>query len=69
MSNRQLLALRHLVSGEELTNAWYQQINKVSKATATRDLQNTVVQGVVKATGRGAGAKYELVPLATEKKD
>ena len=63
LTDRQFEGLRHLVSGNNLTNALYQRLNKVSKATATRDLQEMVCSGVLKLTGKGAGAKYSIVPL------
>ena len=57
LTDRQFEGLRHLVSGNNLTNALYQRLNKVSKATATRDLQEMVCSGVLKLTGKGAGGK------------
>jgi GTP cyclohydrolase IA len=60
LTERQFLALKFLALGDVLNNAVYQSINKVSKPTATRDLQLMVKKGVLNLVGRGAGAKYLL---------
>ena len=65
---RQEKAIRHLIAQSELTNAIYQQINKVSKPTATRDLQDLVRKGVVLAEAKGAGAKYRLAVMTCKNK-
>jgi len=42
-----------------ITNRDYQELNKVSKATATRDLQEIIEKGILKSSGiKGAGAGY-----------
>lgn len=61
LTDRQALALQHLIREGSLTNSIYQQINQVSKATATRDLQDLVQQGILKTHSKGAGAAYELI--------
>ncbi|ULQ52844.1 hypothetical protein [Flavihumibacter fluvii] len=66
LSGRQAMGIKYLALGELLSNAAYQNINKVSKATATRDLQDLVSRGIIALTGKGAGAKYILVPLQTD---
>jgi hypothetical protein len=63
VSERQLEAVSYMLNDELMTNALYQEINKVSKPTATRDLQEMVGKGIIQASGRGAGAKYSLIPL------
>lgn len=64
-SDRQAAAIEYLVRHKKLTNALYQQLNKVSRATATRDLQELVRKQVIAAKSRGAGAAYNLVPIET----
>ncbi|WP_290792381.1 hypothetical protein [Flavihumibacter sp. UBA7668] len=61
LSNRQLISLQQLLTKRELTNSIYQQLNQVSKATATRDLQNLVYQGILSIPAKGVGARYVLV--------
>jgi hypothetical protein len=57
----QVNALIYLVMQQKLSNAIYQQINQVSKATATRHLQNMIQQGIIQFQTKGAGAVYSLV--------
>jgi Fic family protein len=66
LTTRQAMGVKFLIMGEQLSNAVYQNLNKVSKATATRDLQEMVLLGILSATGRGAGAKYLLLDLDSE---
>ena len=54
-------AIEYLISQGKLSNAIYQQLNRVSKATATRHLQDLVKQGIIRIQGKGAGAIYALV--------
>ncbi|MBZ5857980.1 Fic family protein [Flavihumibacter profundi] len=63
LAERQILALEILAHNQELTNFIYQQVNKVSKATATRDLRNLVSRGIIAVSGWGAGIKYILLPF------
>ena len=58
MSLRQLDGLIYLARFSELSNSIYQNINKVSKATATRDLKGLINMGILIGEGKGAGAKY-----------
>lgn len=61
LNERQVKAVQYLIKKGQLTNAIYQQINGVSKATATRDLQRLVQLTVIKpAAAKGAGARYTL---------
>jgi predicted HTH transcriptional regulator len=68
---RQLKAIKCLQKKGELTNAIYQEINQVSKSTATRDLMDLVRLNLLRPSGfKGAGASYTLVknrPEATKK--
>ena len=60
LNDRQEKALKYLIAQRRLTNALYQQLNKVSKATATRDLQDLVRQAAISVRSRSAGACYRL---------
>lgn len=66
LTERQINGLKYLLLEQGLNNAVYQNLNKVSKATATRDLQHMVSRGIISTAGRGAGAKYSLVLTARE---
>ncbi len=43
-----------------ITNDIYQDLNKVSRRTALRDLQGLVESGQVKVEGVGKGTKYSV---------
>jgi len=66
LSARQALGLNYLALQQELSNPVYQDINKVSKATATRDLQDLVRRGIISVGGWGAGIKYTLLPISSD---
>ncbi|GAO41098.1 hypothetical protein [Flavihumibacter petaseus] len=61
VSDRQLSALQYLVHDMPLSNKAYRELHRISKATATRDLQLLVDWGLIMFTGRGAGLTYSLV--------
>lgn len=68
LNARQVAAVQHLIKEGSLTNAIYQQINGVSKATATRDLRRLVQSTIIKpAAAKGAGARYTLANTGTKK--
>lgn len=58
LSKRQWKALQHLQTVDSLTVAEYQELTGVSKATATRDLRDMTIKGVLVSEGRGKGSKY-----------
>jgi predicted HTH transcriptional regulator len=61
INERQKRAVLYINKYETLTNGLYQQINTVSKATATRDLQELVKKNLVVTDGKkGAGARYKM---------
>ncbi|HJU46213.1 MAG TPA: hypothetical protein VJ647_05470 [Chitinophagaceae bacterium] len=61
INERQKKAVLYINQYETLTNALYQYLNKVSKATATRDLQELVKKKIIVTDGtKGAGAKYKM---------
>lgn len=64
LSEREAKAVKYLIAQQTLTNAMYRQLNKISRITATRDLQQLVQRGILTPpVTKGAGALYSLVPL------
>lgn len=62
LNPRQIRAVLYVKEQGSITNAKYQEINKVSKPTATRDLQELNRKEILENTGKkGAGAVYVLV--------
>lgn len=67
LSERQVKGLKYLITYGQLINANYRKLTKVSKPTATRDLQDLVNRGVIEApAAKGAGAKYGLKIIKEE---
>jgi len=61
LNERQKEAIGYLRRNERITNKEYQEINKTSKKTATRDLQELVRLGLLIKSGRtGRGVHYVL---------
>lgn len=61
LNERQKKAIEYTKTKEKITNHWYQQINIVSKATATRELQELVEKGILTRVGEtGKGTYYQL---------
>ncbi len=61
LNNRQMKAVEYVRTRGRITNSEYQEINNISKPTATRDLQElTENLKVFTNTGFGAGSYYEL---------
>lgn len=56
----QVIALANLIAHKKLSNGTYQELNKVSKATATRHLKDMINQGIISFQSKGAGAIYSL---------
>lgn len=63
LNERQIKAVLHVKENGKITNSQYQVINKVSKATATRDLTELIEKhSILKRTGEiGAGTSYHLI--------
>jgi len=62
LNPRQINAVLYVSEQGSITNAKYQEINKVSKPTATRDLQELNRKEILENKGKkGAGAIYVLV--------
>jgi len=63
LNERQKKAIGYLRRNERITNKEYQEINKTTKKTATRDLQELVGLGILIKSGRtGRGVHYVLNP-------
>ena len=61
LNERQKRAIGYLRHNERITNKEYQEINKTSKKTATRDLQELVRSRILIKIGRtGRGVHYVL---------
>ena len=61
LNERQKKAIKYLTKRKNLSNAVYQKLTTVSKATATRDLQALVKLKILHPpTAKGAGARYAL---------
>ena len=62
LNTRQVKAVLYVKKYGSITNAKYQEINLVSKPTATRDLQELNRKKILENTGKkGAGAVYLLI--------
>lgn len=61
LNERQIKAVLYVKEKGKITNAEYQQLNSVSKPTATRDLTELAeTYKILKNSGIGAGSIYEL---------
>lgn len=62
LNTRQIKAVSYMKEKGKITNAEYQEINSVSKRTATNDLTELVTKcELANNTGFGAGSFYELI--------
>lgn len=61
LNERQKKAIEYVKKNNQITNTDYQKINKISKPTATRDIQYLVEKGILINVGtKGSSAIYEL---------
>lgn len=60
LNERQSAALKFLLIYGEINNTLYLQINKVSRPTATRDLADLVIKGILLSKGKGPATSYKL---------
>lgn len=60
LNPRQIRALEFLAHESELTTTLYRQWNRVSRATAQRDLGDLVSRGILQQQGVGRGTYYVL---------
>jgi len=59
LSDPQLLSIAFIIRYQVLTNGFYQKMNGLSKATATRHLRELTGHRIIQSNkGRGAGAYY-----------
>ncbi|MDR0309392.1 MAG: putative DNA binding domain-containing protein, partial [Candidatus Methanoplasma sp.] len=62
LNPRQVKAVLYVKENGRITNAKYQEINSVSRYTATRDLTELVGKHrILISTGKGAGSLYEII--------
>jgi ATP-dependent DNA helicase RecG len=62
LNGKQIKAVLYVKEKGKITNAEYQEINNVSKRTATNDLSELVEKyKLLNNTGFGAGSYYELI--------
>ncbi|MCK4614360.1 MAG: Fic family protein [Thermoplasmata archaeon] len=60
LSDRQKTAMGFLEENPTITNSIYQEVNDVSRNTATNDLMDLVKKGILHRSGTGRGSYYEL---------
>jgi len=60
LNKRQVKTIHILKSDLRITNAEYQKLNDVSRATAKRDLDDMIKLGLLKLEGAGRSAHYRL---------
>ncbi|NCT75120.1 MAG: transcriptional regulator [Chitinophagaceae bacterium] len=61
LNERQVKAVKYLQEQGEITNAKYQELNKVGKTVATEELQSLIKNNLLIQSGtRGRGSKYLL---------
>jgi ATP-dependent DNA helicase RecG len=62
LNERQVKAVLYVKEKGKITNGEYQEINDVSKRTATSDLSELVQKyEILKNTGIGAGSYYKII--------
>ncbi|RKY63908.1 MAG: transcriptional regulator [Candidatus Latescibacterota bacterium] len=61
LNERQIQAVLCVKEKGRITNHEYQQLNKVSKATATRDLSDLVSRGLLRMEGSGKRGLYYVL--------
>lgn len=62
LSDRQIKAVLYVKEYRKISNALYQELNNVSKATATRDLKELIEHKIFTNSGfKGPGSSYELI--------
>lgn len=61
LSDSQMRAVKYIIQNKKITNNIYQKMNGVSKATATRHLQELSGLNIIQSNNvKGAGAFYKL---------
>lgn len=62
LNERQLKAVHHLKTKNRITNKLYQELNAITRNTATLDLNDLIQKKIIIRFGKGAGAYYILRP-------
>lgn len=65
LDDRANKVVKYLIEKEKISNSIYQQINKVSKPTATRGLQKLVADKIIVAHSSRAGTTYTLADIGS----
>jgi len=61
LNSRQIKAAKYVKKNGFITNAVYQEVNKLKQTVSSRELQDLVAKGILKSSGfKGRGAKYTL---------
>jgi len=60
LNERQLKAVQHLKTKNRITNKLYQELNAITRNTATLDLNDLIQKKIIIRFGKGAGAYYIL---------
>lgn len=60
LNNRQKTAIDYIRENGSIDNSTYQELNDISRQTATRDLGELTRKGIIKQKGKGPGTYYEL---------
>lgn len=66
LNERQKKALQQLSSGQAISRADYQKLTGASERSARRDLEQLVSHRLLKTTGAGKNARYQLAALSKE---
>ena len=61
LNKRQIKAVLYVKDNGQITNKIYQEINQVSKRTASSDLAELVNYNLLENVGLGAGSYYKLI--------
>lgn len=62
LNERQINAVQYLLLNDSISNEKYQEINKVSKRTTTRDFKTLIEKNIIKKLGKtGKGTEYILI--------
>jgi ATP-dependent DNA helicase RecG len=60
LNERQIKAVMYVKEKGKITNKDHQELNKVHRNTATKDLKHLVKLRILKRTGYGRGSSYEI---------
>jgi ATP-dependent DNA helicase RecG len=63
LNERQVEAVLYVGEHRRITNQEYQNLCRVSRETAKRDLRELVDRGLLRSAGRGRGLHYVLTQL------